>query len=251
MQSYGRLFAKVYNQFSIGFVNQVAPRIREYYETVRINPQRTILDLCCGTGQLASCFLEWGYRIVGLDLSADMLCYARENVSQYLQAGKAKMVQADATKFKLDETFGLVVSTYDSLNHLPNQDALHSCFKSVFSALNSDGIFIFDLNTRYGLRQRWNSVLITDMPEAMIVNRKFFDGGKQAYAKVTGFLRNEDGSYERFEESFYNTVFEMEWVKLTLLEEGFKSVYFAEGHDLFTPIENPETLLRTFVIAQK
>jgi len=44
-----------------------------------------------------------------------------------------------------------------------------------------------------------------------------------------------NGLYERFEETVFNTVFEMERVKKALLDVGWKNVYFARIQDLKTP----------------
>lgn len=104
MQAYNANFAKVYNLRWGGFAQNVAPLIRSFYETKPISQvHRTVLDLCCGTGQLAVLFLEAGYRVVGLDLSEHMLVYARENASRFLDGGQARFVQGDARHFALDD----------------------------------------------------------------------------------------------------------------------------------------------------
>jgi ubiquinone/menaquinone biosynthesis C-methylase UbiE len=113
--------------------------------------QKSLLDICCGTGQLSRFFLEKGYRVAGIDASEHMLSHAREHAAQYVSAGKAQFIQADASGFKIQDSFGLTVSTYDSLNHLPNEEALASCVRRVLEVC--EGMFVFDLNTRRGLRR--------------------------------------------------------------------------------------------------
>ena len=119
MQAYGRSFAYVYNKRWTGFAHRVAPLIAEFYASTGTGEARyPVLDLCCGTGQLALHFLEQGYRVTGLDLSEYMLQYASENASSYVESGQAQFVRADASEFSLDQQFGLVASTFDALNHL-------------------------------------------------------------------------------------------------------------------------------------
>jgi SAM-dependent methyltransferase len=187
---------------------------------------------------------------VGIDLSEHMLQYARENGSQYIGSGQAKFLQGDASDFKLDERFGLVISTYDALNHLENEDVLKSCFQCAFDVC--DGYFIFDLNTRSGLR-RWNSIQMDESSEdALIITRGIYDGqSNKAWTRVTGFMRKSDGSYERFDETAFNTVFELEKVRRTLLEVGWEDVHFAKIQDLKTPITEPEMEGRVFIVARK
>jgi SAM-dependent methyltransferase len=252
MQAYGPTFARVYNEKWVDFARHVAPLIRTFYESTPVGQQdRSLLDLCCGTGQLAQHFLEHGYRVTGIDLSEYMLTYARQNNAPYIERGQASFLQADAADFTLDEQFGLIVSTFDALNHLPDDGALCGCFASVYPLLLPQGVFIFDLNTRTGLT-RWNAINVRDMPDHMIVDRGIYDGqGNRAWVKITGFVRTESGLYERFEETAYNTVFDLAWVRDTLYRTGWRSVYFARIDDLGLPIPDPEAENRAFVIAVK
>jgi len=196
MQAYGNAFARIYNQRWIPFARQVAPVLQMYYENSPLGAEnRHMLDLCCGTGQLALYFMEKGYQVTGLDLSTAMLELAHQNATQVEGGDQIRWIQGDAAHFELDEQFGLVVSTYDALNHLPDMDALRNCFRSVARVLLPDGMFIFDLNTRNGLR-RWTSISVEDTEEAMIVNRGFYDEERnQALTRISGFWRNPDGIY--------------------------------------------------------
>lgn len=251
MQAYGPGFAQVYNKRWTSFARQVAPFLLKFYaDTPLAQRNRLVLDLCCGTGQLALYFLERGYQLVGVDLSPAMLHYARENTQHYLETGQARFAEADATKFTLAERFGLVVSTFDAINHLPDLQALHACFACV--AAVSEGYFVFDLNTRTGLR-RWNSIEVDDSREDMtIVNHGIYDiDSARAWMKVTGFVRNADDLYERFEQTAYNTVFAMQDVQAALLATGWQDVYFAHLQDLNTPLADPEQEGRVFVVARK
>ncbi|MFW9915804.1 MAG: class I SAM-dependent DNA methyltransferase, partial [Candidatus Thorarchaeota archaeon] len=163
---YGRVFAKVYNKWWVEFANIVAPRILNYYESTPISAtNRWVLDLCCGTGQLAVHFLENDFNVLGLDLSEAMLAYARKNAAEYIQRDQAEFRNADVVDFVVDRSFGLATSTFDSLNHLANFKALKSCFRAVYATLLNNGFFIFDMNTRLGL-ERWNEIFIQDTEEA-------------------------------------------------------------------------------------
>jgi ubiquinone/menaquinone biosynthesis C-methylase UbiE len=253
MQAYQRPFARVYNRRWTNFSQALAPRLLAYYESAAPEPvDKTLLDLCCGTGQLAVHFLAQGYRVTGLDLSADMLALARENCQIYTEAGQAQFIQGDAADFQLEKPVGLVVSVFDSLNHLESFDALQACFRCVYRALNTQGLFIFDLNTRCGLTRHWNGINVDDTQELMLVNRAIYDGlSDRAYTRISGFVQNQDGTYERFEETIYNTVFNMQTVKEALLAAGFLFVHFAHGHDLAAPLEDPESVSRVFLVARK
>jgi hypothetical protein len=88
--------------------------------------------------------------------------------------------------------------------------------------------------------------------DALIINRGIYDGqSDKAWTRVTGFARSPDGSYERFDETAFNTVFDMEKVKKALFDVGWKDVYFAQIQDLNTPITEPEKEGRVFIVASK
>jgi SAM-dependent methyltransferase len=253
MQAYNTPFARLYNLRWGGFAQQFAPLIRDLYESTPLGQvNRSVLDLCCGTGQLAVHFLEAGYRVVGIDSSEHMLVYARENASRFVSTGQARFVQADASRFVLDEHFGLVVSTYDALNHLENEQALEQCFRCVFPVLDNGGLFVFDLNTRLGLR-RWANIAVDDSSEEwLVITRGIFDqAGNRAWTQITGFIREDNDLYRRADVTAFNTAFELEYVRNTLLECGWQSVYFAQGQDLQTPISDPEMQGRVFIVAGK
>jgi SAM-dependent methyltransferase len=250
MQAYTSSFAHVYNKLWAGFANQLAPRLLDYYQRFPISREnRTVLDVCCGTGQLAAHLLKNGYRVIGIDSSEGMLQHASENCAPYVAAGQARFIQADAACFTLDTQVGLAVSTYDALNHLEDMAALRSCFGCVLASLAEDGQFLFDLNTRKGL-QSWNGISVEDNRDALIISRGIYDEeAGRATIRITGFMPAEGGLYERFEETAFNTLFDLQAVKTVLLEAGWRSVHFARSQDLSTPVDDPEAERRIFVVA--
>ena len=101
--------------------------------------------------------------------------------------------------------------------------------------------------------KRWNNIQVDESSDdALIITRGIYDEhGDKAWTRITGFTRVSDGHYERFEETAFNSVFEMEKVKDTLLEVGWKNAYFAKIEDLKTPIVEPEKEGRIFFVASR
>ncbi len=251
MQAYGPSFARVYNRHWCGFANRVAPLIHDFHAAAGGDPpDRSLLDLCCGTGHLSLYFLERGYRVVGLDLSEPMLAFARDAARAYLDAGRARFILADAARFHTEDRFDVVVATYDALNHLPDEAALAACFQCAGAVC--DGFFLFDLNTRAGLR-RWTRISVDENDDdIVIINRGLCDEpGGRAWTRISGFARTESGLYERFEETVFNTMFDLKAVEGRLREAGWPIVYFARIGDLMTPIDEPEKEGRVWVVAGK
>lgn len=253
MQTYNPAFAKVYNLRWGGFAAGVAPRLRDFFAATPLGQSgcREVLDLCCGTGVSSLPFLEQGYHVTGLDLSPAMLEFARHNAAGYVELGAARFAQGDAADYTLDRPVGLVFSLYDALNHLPDMQALRRCFECTYQAVLPGGYFIFDLNTRQGLR-KWSGVQVQEDEELFLFTRGVFGPqAEHAYTQITGFLRREDGLYERFEQIAYNLALEMDTVRQALLESGWSAIHCAAGTDLGTPLPDPEQPGRVFFVAQK
>ena len=141
-------FAQVYNRHWGGFSLRILP-ILEQLALDDCPPRSAILDLCCGTEQLAKALAARDYKVTGVDGSEQMLRLARQN------APNASFHCADARSFNLSTNFALVLSTYDSLNHLLTLEDLASVFRNVFRHLQSGGVFVFDMNLDAGFRSRW------------------------------------------------------------------------------------------------
>ncbi len=249
--SYGRAFAAYYNAHWQAFAEQTAPRLLAWYAATE--PRRLpVLDIACGTGQLARHFLAQGYTVTGLDLSPDMLAHAAANNARAVAEGRARFIQADAAGFELagGTRFGLALSTFDALNHLPSLEALRGCFRSVRRVLAPGGVFVFDLNTRLGLRA-WNSLSVHEHDGSVLIQRRTFTPGTaHALTALTGFVPTGDGCYERFDEVIANTAFEMSAVRQALLDEGWPAVHAATLADLNAPLAEPEHESRVYFVAR-
>ena len=257
MQAYGPAFARAYQLRWGGFARQATPQLLDFYASTAAGQQRQpVLDLCCGTGVASLGCLEAGYPVTGLDLSAHMLAYARENTEGYAgrtrtTGPRANFVQADAADFALAGQFGLAICLYDAINHLPDLAALRNCFRCTAAAVAPGGVFIFDLNTRRGLR-RWNVTSVDHSAETLVITHSSFDGsGERALLNITGFVRQDDGRFERFDEAVYNTIFEVQTVLWLLLDQGWASAHAARLDDLHTPLSAPEEGARVFVVARR
>lgn len=253
MQAYGPLLARIYDRRWSAFAARAAAAILAFYESAR--PGRApgaLLDVCCGTGQLALFFLERGWRVVGLDASEWMLGHARRHAAAHVAAGRARFVPGDAATFCLEERFDLAVSTFDSLNHLADEKELAGCFRSVHRALGDGGLFVFDLNTRLGLR-RWDGVTLADSDEEWsVTHRGFYDeAARRGGSRITGIVARPDGSRERFEETVVNAIFDLGRVERLLGATGWSGVRFARLDDLAAPLAQPESEGRVFVVAAK
>jgi hypothetical protein len=64
VQRYGEVFARVYDLRWRSFATSLAPRHVALFRGYAPSADRSVLDLCCGTGQPAVQFLQRGFRVV-------------------------------------------------------------------------------------------------------------------------------------------------------------------------------------------
>lgn len=253
MQAYGDAFARIYNRKWGDWARRNAPKLREFFDATPLSTRgpRSLLDLCCGTGQLSLHFLEFNYRVTGIDLSPGMLEHARANCAAYIVAGAARFLQGDAAQFTLDEPVQFAVSTFDALNHLPDLAALRSCLECVHRCLLPGGVFIFDLNTPLGLNG-WATLNVEENPDLTLITSGLYDerGGK-AWTRICGYVRAEDGRYDRFEETVYNTAFALSEITALLNSTGWGHWHYARIDQLALALDKPEYEKRIFIVAEK
>jgi len=115
-----------------------------------LTPECALLDLCCGTGQLAAALTQRRYRVTGLDGSELMLDFARTNAPQ------AEFVLADARSFHFSNEFAGVYCTGAALNHIGSLEELRAVFQRVVKVLRAGGSFILEMNTAEYMRLHWH-----------------------------------------------------------------------------------------------
>ncbi len=103
--------------------------------------ERSVLHLACGPAQHLSAFAAAGYRYAGLDLSAAMLAYARQQATAL--GIEASFHRASMVDFALDQRFGLI---FIALGDLYVRDAteMDRHLDAVAAALEPGGLFLLD-----------------------------------------------------------------------------------------------------------
>jgi SAM-dependent methyltransferase len=208
----------------------------------RIPAGGRVLDLCCGTGQLARWLMACGFEVTGLDGSEAMLERARRN------APDAQLVCADAREFRFEEPFDAVLSTFDSVNHFATLEDVRAVFDNVYEALAPGGLFVFDVNTQTGFLDAADESYITEDGGPVCIVRASYDA-KQGVgiSKVTGFLQ-EGELWRRVDFEIPEFHHPVKDLKRALREVGFRA---AEMLDAVEDLGMPRANGRVFLIAER
>jgi SAM-dependent methyltransferase len=114
-----------------------------YYLELARWAEGDVLELACGTGQLAVPIAEAGVPIVGLDLSEPMVNAAKKRAASANVS--VEFAQGDMRKFDLGRYFALIFIARNSLLHLHSNEDILAAFAMVRRHLAPGGIFAFDI----------------------------------------------------------------------------------------------------------
>ena len=106
-----------------------------------------VLDLACGTGSLSMLLAGRGYRVIGADLSEDMLAEAERKARELPEGSRPFFICQPMQRLRLAEPVDAVICALDSLNYLTRPDDCRKTLRRVYNALKSGGLFVFDINT--------------------------------------------------------------------------------------------------------
>jgi SAM-dependent methyltransferase len=136
---------------------------------------RSLIDLACGTGDLASWFAEHGFRVIGIDTSPAMLRHGSAHADQ---AGLAVEYEtADMRTFKPSNQVEMVTCLGGSLNAIPTLRDLESVLRQAALATMPGKLFIFDLRTIQGLASAGQAdrIVYDNGEDIFIVTRSTFN----------------------------------------------------------------------------
>ncbi len=183
----------------------------------------SIVDLGCGTGNLTIPLAEQGYRLTGVDRSWAMIAEAKRKAS--VLGLEIPFYVADLREVRLSGvTFDTAISACDVLNYLPTEEDLAQAFATVFQLLASGGMWLFDLNPEWRLREVYGDQSYADLQEDFAF---FWDNSFDATAGVctmdlTFFVQVPDGSYKRITERHRQRVWLPEQMERLCADHGFR-----------------------------
>ncbi len=200
-----------------------------------------VLDLACGTGNITLPLSKLGYDMIGIDLSYEMLDLARSKEG----GDRVLWIAQDMRSFELYGTVAAVVCCLDSINYLTGTKGLSKCFSLVHNYLDPDGLFVFDVNSKYKFEHIYGE------NHYIIEGDGVYCGWKNHYDRKSGlcdfelsiFARDGEGEpYIRFDELQR----ERYWSTGTLISElekaGFKVESIASDLDMSEVMDDSERL---------
>lgn len=222
-------FSKIYDKFM---------EICNYEEWIKVlegyiknyNPQgKTVLDLGCGTGETLL-RIKNDYELSGLDLSEQML--KKANIK--LKKKNVKLFLGDMREFNTGETYDIIFSFFDTVNHLTSIEDLMDLFNSVKNSLNEDGIYIFDVVDREFMNKMFSNDVYADNRKdfAVIWEHDYEEENKLDIIEATYFIKNKGNTFERYKEYYEKRIFTQEEITSLAKNCGLTVEFFEKNEEL-------------------
>lgn len=162
--------------------------------------QKRILDVGCGTGKLSMMLAKRGADVTGIDLSEKMLLVAKERATE--QSLPVQFKQQPMQELSGFSELDAAVIAIDSLNYLLRKEDVIQTFERIHSALKAGGKLLFDVHSIYKTDEIFmeGPFVFDNGPIAYIWQTAEGETPHSVYSELAFFLRNADGSYNRFNE---------------------------------------------------
>lgn len=184
---------------------------------------RTVLDLACGTGSLSVLLAKQGYRVLGVDLSEDMLAEADQKAAA-MEGNRPFFVCQPMQRLRLPETVDAVICCLDSINYLRKPTDCQKTFRRVYDALTHGGVFVFDINTPQKLRALNGQVFLDETDDTYCVWRAQFAEKKRLCFYGMDIFQREGEHWLRSFEEHVEYAYEPEELTAWLYDAGFTDV---------------------------
>jgi ubiquinone/menaquinone biosynthesis C-methylase UbiE len=182
-----------------------------------------LLDVACGTGRHIE-YLKEHFQIEGLDISEDLLEFARKRNPEIL------FHQADMVEFQLGRTFDVVICLFSSIGYVKTLDKFAKAINCMTNHLVPGGVLIIE---PWFTPETWHpgtvhAVMINE-PNLKIarINTSYVDGRLSFFDMH--YLIGTPEKTEYFVEHHELGLFKTDEMREILVETGLEVTYDATG----------------------
>ena len=123
------------------------------YSKLRKKRPDCVLELACGTANIASELVKKGLNVYALDKSQEMLKVG------FNKKYSPKLLNKDMLDPLPKDKFDLVLLMFDSINYLKDEKEIKILLNNVYNTLTEKGIFIFDISTIFNTKENFDGFI--------------------------------------------------------------------------------------------
>lgn len=245
--SYSFLFAPFYDRLmqDVPYHNWC-----DYFEKIwgkQKKPIKSVVDLACGTGEITIEMAKRGFDMIGVDLSEEMLLYAKEKAQRFGQ--DILWLNQDISQLDLYGTVDAAICSLDSLNYIIDKRDLLKCFKQIHLFLEPGGLFIFDVNSPYKFEHILSSnSFIYDYSDLFCIWQNYYDKKSRLCEFDITIFQKGSTAFTRFDEQQMQRSYTVEELTSYLDRAGFQKISVYRPFTFRAPAAHSE---RVFFVAYK
>ena len=218
--SYDRLTNDVDYRAIVAFYEEILSR-------EGVTPKSAI-DLACGTGSVALILAEKLDRVLGVDMSEEMLTVAFQRAQE--QDRMPMFICQMLQELQLPKAVDMAVCALDGLDYILDPADCKKAIGRVYKALNPGGIFIFDVNTPEKLRAMDGQVFLDEDDDVYCVWRGEFNEETNICSYGMDLFQRTGSNWERSFEEHREYAYTREQLTAYLKEAGFTRIrVYADG----------------------
>ena len=180
------------------------------------------MDLACGTGSVALLLAQMGMDVIGVDMSAEMLCEASQK-AQELENPPFFICQ-QLQQLRLPRGVDLAVCALDSLDYITDPADCREAIRRIYRVLNPGGCFIFDVNTPLKLRTMDGQVFLDEDDDVYCVWRGEFDEQTNICTYAMDLFQRQGDVWNRSYEEHCEYAYSEEQLVGYLKDAGFTGI---------------------------
>lgn len=200
----------------LDFEEEIYSLHKEFLKFIMINELDNIIDIGCGQGYFLNNLEINKKKAFGIDLSKEQIKICQE------KGLNSKAIALENVK----EKFDCATAIFDVLNYIPKQE-IKDFVLQVSEVLNSNGYFIFDVNTYFGFDEVAQGTINIDIEEKFIaIDANFQDNKLQT--DITLFEKDNSGKYTKEQDKIVQEYHKKEFLEEVLISSGFEIIEIKE-----------------------
>lgn len=168
-------------------------------ELLHLEPDQTILDVCCGYGRHAVELAARGYRVTGIDLSEIQIDAAIQRA--HAAGVHVDFVVGDAREMTFQRPFDVTLNLFTSFGFFKDESDNLQMLARIARATLTGGLFLMDLWNREKQIRDFNPLEIEDREDGMRIEKRWDFDAWHGRLNWTNTVLFPDGKRESWEHS--------------------------------------------------
>ena len=247
---YSWLYDIIYREYLERPVPIMVEFLREVFREDSERNVEDILDLACGTGGPTIQLAKHGYRVVGLDISREMIEIAAEKAKD--KELDVNFIVDDMRNLRFNKEFDAVTLLFTSVNYNLRDEDMVDTFKGVYKSLRNGGVFILDAPNPYD--RRWIEAIpymwrVVEGDKTIVVLDSIKPNLVSGIVNWTRtIIVSEKGEIELVPDRYIIRLYSANELRLYAREAGFKKTFI---YGDFIKRKDPEAASRIIMVAVK